>query len=468
MRFSTKNPYTNQHLNTYETLNDTEVKDVIEKAHDTFQRFRHLGPETRKEKMLNMTRVLLDNKDKYARMITNEMGKPIVQAVAEIEKCALVCEHYAVHAEAYLQEVSIKTNSKSSLVSYQPLGVMFGIMPWNYPFWQVFRVIAPNIMLGNSVMIKHAENTLGCGELIQDIVEQAGFKSGTFSHVIIEENQTEKIISDNRIQGVTFTGSTKGGSAVASLAGKHLKKSVLELGGSNALVVFEDTDLDKTADICIQARFQNSGQSCIAGKRLLIQEGFYDAFLEVLVEKAKKIKTGDPLNENTYLSVLAREDLAENLKSQLEESIKSGAKLIFGGNQKGTYFEPTLVESNQLDLPIFSDETFGPLLAITSFKEDNEAVEIINSSKYGLGASLFTSYTERFQEMARQLDDGAVFMNSMVKSDPLLPFGGTKQSGFGRELGKEGIHEFANIKTVCREEGVKQKSCGIKYFKHKF
>ena len=452
MIFSTKNPYNNQHLNTYKTLDYSEIENTINKAHETFQKFRHLGPESRKEKMLNMRRVLLDHKYRYARMITNEMGKPIAQAVAEIEKCALVCEHYAVHAEAYLQDVSIKTNSKSSNVSYQPLGVIFGIMPWNYPFWQVFRVIAPNIMLGNSVIVKHAENTLGCGELIQDIVEQAGFKPHTFSHVVIEENQTENIIAHPLIKGVTFTGSTKGGSAVAGLAGKYIKKSVLELGGSNALVVFEDADLDKTADICVQARFQNTGQSCIAGKRLLIQESIYDAFLELLVEKVTQIKTGDPSDDNTYLSVLAREDLAENLKAQLEESLESGAELILGGNQKGTFFEPTLVQSNQLDLPIFSEETFGPLLAITSFKEENEAVEIINSSKYGLGASIFTTNTERFHHMARQLDDGAIFMNSMVKSDPLLPFGGTKQSGYGRELGKEGILEFANIKTICIAE----------------
>ena len=448
MVFTTKNPYTNQSLKNYQTLSDNEVKDIIEKADQTFKTFKHLGPSTRKAKMLNMKRILLEHKEEYASLITNEMGKPISQSIAEIEKCALACEHYAMHAEHYLEDVAIKTDAKSSFVTHQPLGVIFGIMPWNYPFWQVFRVLAPNIMLGNSVIVKHAENTLGCGEAIQDIVEKAGFKPHTFSHIIIEEQQTEQVIAHNLIQGVTFTGSTKGGSAIASLAGKYIKKSVLELGGSNAMVVFDDANLEKTVELCLQARFQNTGQSCIAGKRLLIQEGIYNAFLELLIEEVKQINIGDPAERETYLSVLAREDLAENLKKQLENSLQNGAKLIYGGHQKSTYFEPTLVESVDLNLPIFSEETFGPLMAITSFKTQNEALEIINSSDYGLGASVFTTDDKKFKEMAAHIEDGAVFMNDLVKSHPKLPFGGTKRSGYGRELGKEGILEFANIKTI--------------------
>jgi len=452
MVFTTINPYTNQNIKDYQTNSDEEVKHIIEKAHETFERFKHQGPETRKEKMLNLSRILLENKNKCANLITSEMGKPISQSVAEIEKCALACEYYAMKAEQFLENVVVKTDTNSSYITHKPLGVIFAIMPWNYPFWQVFRVLAPNIMLGNSVIVKHAENTLGCGEAIQDIVEKAGFKSGTFSHVVIEENQTENIIAHKLILGVTFTGSTKGGSAIASLAGKYIKKSVLELGGSNALVVFEDADLEQTAETCLKARFQNTGQSCIAGKRLLIQETIYNKFLDLLLKKVKAINIGDPSDENTYLSVLARQDLAENLKQQLEDSLKKGAKLRYGGGQKNTYFEPTLVESDDLDLPVFTEETFGPLLAITSFKNEKDAVGIINRSAYGLGASIFTANLDRFNSMADQIEDGAVFLNDLVKSDPKLPFGGTKRSGYGRELGKEGILEFANIKTVSMAE----------------
>jgi succinate-semialdehyde dehydrogenase/glutarate-semialdehyde dehydrogenase len=452
MVFTTKNPFTNEHLNSYKSLTDAAVEEIIEKAHHTFQKFRHLGAKTRKEKMLNMKRILLEKKHEYASMITNEMGKPISQSIAEIEKCALVCEHYAVSAEGYLQDRAITTDSKSATVTYEPLGVILAIMPWNYPFWQVFRVLAPNIMLGNSVILKHAENTLGCGELIQDIVEQAGFKPYTFSHIIIEENQTEKIIAHKLIKGVTFTGSTKGGSAVASLAGKYIKKSVLELGGSNALVVFDDADLEKTADICVKARFQNTGQSCIAGKRLVIQEHIYKRFLNLIIKKVKQLNVSNPTDKETDVSVMAREDLAENLKNQLDDSLKRGAKLILGGKQQGTFFEPTLVESDKPDLPVLAEETFGPLMAITTFKNKDEALNIINASNYGLGTSIFTTNMERFDQMLPHIDDGAVFLNAMVKSDPLLPFGGTKQSGYGRELGKEGILEFANIKTVSIED----------------
>jgi succinate-semialdehyde dehydrogenase/glutarate-semialdehyde dehydrogenase len=448
MAFTTKNPYTNSTLQTYNTHTDEEVRNAIENAHQKFFKFKHKGPETRKAKMLKVAEILVENKLEYAKQITVEMGKPISQSIAEIEKCALVCRHYAQHAENYLNKNKIESDNATHYVIKEPLGVIFGIMPWNYPFWQVFRVLAPNIMLGNSIVVKHSPNTLGCAELISDIINKAGFAQHTFTHIIIDIEQVEAVIAHKRIKGVTFTGSTKAGSSVASLAGKYIKKSVLELGGSNALVILEDADLDLAVESCVNARFQNTGQSCIAGKRLLIQTTVYDQFLEKLMYKVKNIIIGNPEHQDTYISVLAREDLGENLKNQLEQSLKSDAKLLLGGTQKGTFFQPTIVESSNLKLPIFEEETFGPLLAVTSFQTKEEAVDIINNSKYGLGASIFTSNQNHFEDICTQIEDATVVMNAIVKSDPALPFGGTKQSGYGRELGKEGILEFANIKTI--------------------
>jgi succinate-semialdehyde dehydrogenase/glutarate-semialdehyde dehydrogenase len=452
MTFTTINPYDQRKINSYKTFDQNQVKDTIEKAHETFLKFRHKKPSSRSDKMLKVAEILKTNKTKYASQITREMGKPITQSIAEIEKCAMVCEYYAQNAEELLKADIVKTDANSSYVTKEAIGVIFSIMPWNYPFWQVFRVLAPNIMLGNGLIVKHSPNTLGCAEMISEIIDEAGFAPNTFSHIIIEVDQVESVIAHRLIKGVTFTGSTKAGSKVAALAGKHIKKSVLELGGSNAMVVFEDADLERTAEECVKARFQNTGQSCIAGKRLMVQEYIYEEFIEKIKTRVHALQEGNPNEENTYISVLAREDLAENLNNQLKKSIKMGAKLTSGGHQDKTYFEPTLVENVTTDMPIFKEETFGPLLAIIPFKSDEDAIKLINQSDFGLGASIFTNNEERFDKLAHQLDDGAVFMNAMVKSQPKLPFGGTKNSGYGRELGKEGILEFANIKTIYKQQ----------------
>ncbi len=448
MGFQTINPYTNSVLDNYPTLSDKDLNKIIHKAHKTFLKFRHQKPSSRLAKMKRIAELLRQNNETYALQITKEMGKPLQQAKAEIEKCAWVCEFYADKAPEFLKPKSIKTDAQNSYVSYDPLGVILGIMPWNYPFWQVFRVLAPNLMLGNSLLIKHSPNTLGCGEMIQELVEKAGFEPHSFSHLIMEVDKVESVINKDLVKGVTLTGSTKAGSIVASQAGKALKKSVLELGGSNALVVFSDADLDKTADICVKARFQNTGQSCIAGKRLLVQDSIYDEFIEKVKENIKSLKTGDPLDKETYISILAREDLAENLKQQLDKSLDMGATLSIGGRQDGCFFEPTLVENVTEGMPVFKEETFGPLLAAMSFSDENHALELINSSNYGLGVSLFTENIGRCENMFNRIDDGAIFVNSLVKSDPRLPFGGTKHSGYGRELAEEGIKEFSNQKTI--------------------
>ena len=448
MGIQTRNPYTDKDLKLYETLSQEVLDQKIVDADKVFQKFKTVKPATRVEKMQNLAKLLKKNKAKYAKQMSLEMGKPLSQAEGEIEKCAWVCEFYAENAPEFLEPDVIKTDAKSSYISKEPLGVILAIMPWNYPFWQVFRVIAPNLMLGNSILIKHAPNTLGCGDMIQELVEEAGFKSHSVSHIIVEVDMVESIIQHDLVKGVTLTGSTKAGSIVAGQAGKAIKKTVLELGGSNALVVFEDTDIDETAKTCVKARFQNTGQSCIAGKRLLVHESVYDEFIEKIKTEIKQLKTGDPFDKDTDISVMAREDLAENLKSQLDKSVELGAKISLGGQHNKTFFEPTLVENVSQDMPIFKEETFGPLMAVIKFNTDDEAISLINDSAYGLGVSLFTTNQDRIKNMIPQLEDGAVFVNSLVKSDPRLPFGGTKHSGYGRELAKDGILEFANIKTI--------------------
>lgn len=448
MAFQTQNPYTSKTISYYEVLARDEIENCILQAHQTFLKFKHKKPQTRADKMNKLAELLRKNKSKYANQITLEMGKPLTEAKAEVEKCAWVCEFYADNASSFLEDKIVKTDAKTSYISKEPLGVILAIMPWNYPFWQVFRVIAPNLMLGNSILIKHAENVLGCGEMIQSLVEEAGFEPYSVKHLIVEVDNIEDIISHDLIKAVTLTGSTKAGSIVASQAGKAIKKTVLELGGSNALVVFDDADLDKAAEICVKARFQNTGQSCIAGKRLLVHKNIYDEFLDKIKIQVQNLKLGKPTEEKTDISVLARKDLAENLKSQLDKSVEMGAKIVIGGHQDNTFFEPTIVKNVTQDMPIFNEETFGPLLAVTAFKDEEEAVKLINSSKYGLGVSLFTKDESKYQRLIPQIEDGAVFINSLVKSDPRLPFGGTKHSGYGRELGREGILEFANIKTV--------------------
>lgn len=444
----TVNPYTKENIKTFTYISDEEVKEAILHSHASFQHFKKESYSSRSQMLLKLADLFHSEKERLAKVITSEMGKPIQQAKAEIEKCAWVCTYYAQNAAELLKPKQIKTDASISEVHYEASGVLLAIMPWNYPYWQVMRCLAPAVMLGNAVLLKHADNVLQSAQLLQELVHKAGVPTHFFQHIIIKENQTEAIIAHPHITGVTLTGSTKAGSAVASLAGKYLKKSVLELGGSNAMLVFEDADLEKTADICVQARFQNTGQSCIAGKRLLVQDTVYPTFLELLTTKIKQLQVGDPTDENTYISVLAREDLAENLSRQLKDSLAMGGKLRLGGQRKFTFFEPTLVEDVTPNMPIFDEETFGPLLAVTSFQTEQEAVDLANHKHYGLGVSIFTADQDKALRLVPLFKDGAVFINSLVKSDPRLPFGGTQKSGYGRELGEEGIHEFANIKTV--------------------
>jgi succinate-semialdehyde dehydrogenase/glutarate-semialdehyde dehydrogenase len=442
------NPYTGKEIETFEEIDNKQVDNKIKRAQKTFKSWRFEKFERRRELMFALAEELKNNKRNYAEDITKEVGKPISQAIAEVEKCAWVCEYYAEHAEEHLKKKYIDTDAKESYVSHEPLGPVLAVMPWNYPYWQAFRFAAPALMAGNVGLLKHASNVMRCAENIEKAIRNAGFPEGCFQNLLISSKKVDRILKNKRVKAVTLTGSKPAGSAVASTAGKQIKKSVLELGGSNALVVFEDADIEAAVKTCIQARFQNTGQSCIAGKRLIVHESIQDRFTEAFLSAARELKSGDPMEEDTFIGVMAREDLAKELEDQMNRSVKKGARIILGGKRKGTYFEPTILVNVHKKMSVFEEETFGPLIGITPFKTDMEAIDLVNRSQFGLGVSIFTQDHERAKALVGQFDDGAVFVNELVKSDPRLPFGGTKDSGYGRELSSDGILEFVNRKTV--------------------
>lgn len=442
------NPWSGKKITSVEEFSKEEISQALDKAEERFKSWRKTSFSERSKLMLQAAEELKKNTKEYAETITAEMGKPITQSLAEVEKCAWVCEYYANNAEAHLTSEKIDTDAAKSYVSYEPIGVVLAVMPWNYPFWQVFRFAAPALMAGNIGVLKHASNVMQSASNIQKVFERAGFPTGCFQNLPIGSDKVEDVIKDKRIKAVTLTGSTPAGSAVASTAGAEIKKSVLELGGSNALVVFKDANLQKAVDTCVQARFQNTGQSCIAGKRLLLQDDIAEDFMKIFLQQVKDLKSGDPMEKDTFIGVLAREDLAEDLEKQVNDSVKAGATVLLGGKRKGTYFEPTILTGVTREMAVFSEETFGPVISVTNFSTQDEAVELVNFSSFGLGVSLFTEDLEKAEAMVPLFDDGAVFVNELVKSDPRLPFGGTKISGYGRELSLHGIREFVNKKTV--------------------
>lgn len=442
------NPYTGVVLETYKKHSQAEVNRMIEQADDRFTTWRNTSFADRAKILLATADELKNNTSVYAKTITLEMGKPIAQAIAEVEKCAWVCEYYAQNAEAQLADELIETDADNSYVSYEPLGVLLAVMPWNYPFWQVFRFAAPALMAGNVVVLKHASNVFGSALLIEKAFQNAGLPKHCLSTLLIDSKAVKDVIEHPSVKAVTLTGSEGAGANVASEAGAHIKKTVLELGGSNALIVFKDADIEKAIETCVTARFQNTGQSCIAGKRLLLSADIADEFIEKLQLQISALKSGDPLDKTTYIGVMAREDLAKDLEKQLQDSVAMGAKILLGGQRKGAYFAPTLVANVTREMPVFKEETFGPLLAITTFDTEEEAINLSNASEFGLGVSLFSKDIKRMQSYISKLNEGAVFINELVKSDPRLPFGGIKKSGYGRELSANGIREFVNVKTV--------------------
>ncbi len=443
-----KNPYTGKNIKSYKNHTPEEVTEIIKAADERFQQWRETSFPQRAELMLAAAEELKKNKHEYAETMTAEMGKPISQALAEIEKCAWVCEYYAENAEKQLRNEEIDTDADKSYVRYEPLGAILAVMPWNYPYWQVFRFAAPALMAGNVGLLKHASNVFGCALNIEKIFKRAGFPDHCFTTLLVGSDRVESILENPRIKAATLTGSGPAGASVASIAGKNIKKTVLELGGSNALIVLKDCDMEKTLEICVNARFQNTGQSCIAGKRLLLHTDIADEFITKLKEKVSRLKSGDPTDEDTFIGTLARTDLAEDLEKQLKESVRSGAKVLLGGKRKEAYFEPTILTNVTKDMAVFKEETFGPLLSVTTFETLEEAIALSNDSKFGLGVSVFTQDVDAIEKYIPQFEEGAVFINELVKSDPRLPFGGIKESGYGRELSEHGIREFLNRKTV--------------------
>jgi len=417
-------------------------------AQQAFQYWKITTVKERTQLLLKVKENLHLHRMSYATLITQEMSKPITQSFAEVDKCGLLCDYYAEHAESFLQSKHVTTEALESFVCYEPLGVLLGVMPWNFPFWQVFRFAIPAIMAGNTVVIKHASNVPQSAESIESLFLESGFPTGIYQNLQIPSDKVAEVIDNPIIKAASLTGSEKAGSAVAMQAGKHLKKTVLELGGSNAFIVCEDADMDKTVATAVNARMQNAGQSCIASKRFLVHENVYELFLEKLKTAISQLRTGDVMNPETQIGSLARVDLAEELERQVQKSVEMGAKIVHGGKRDGAFYEPTILVQITPVMPVFKEETFGPVVALLSFSTLDEAITLSNQSDFGLGVSIFTVNIPYIKTRIPEFNEGAVFINGMVKSDPRLPFGGIKKSGYGRELSREGILEFVNCKTV--------------------
>lgn len=442
------NPYTLEEIKRYPLLSNQAVEGAIGKAWQRFQEIDQKAYPDRAEKLKKLARGLRDLAEEDAALLTREMGKILEEAEGELKKCAWLCDYYAEYGAQFLADRSVKTEALETWVRYEGLGPILAIMPWNFPFWQVFRFAAPALMAGNVVLLKHAPNVQGCALAIEKLFHQAGFGPGDFQNLCIAEEQTEQLIAHPKIRGLTLTGSVDAGRAVAEQSGKHLKPIVLELGGSNAFVVFEDADLEKAIALGLSARLQNSGQSCIAAKRFLIPDKYYERFRDALIEQLKTYQTGNPLDPKTDIGPLARVDLAEHLADQVARSQAAGAQLVYGGQRDGAMFQPTVLTEVQPGMPAFDEELFGPVIALIRYQDEAQALHYVNASSFGLGVSLITKDPDKARAWIPKIEDGAVFVNEMVKSDPRLPFGGTKQSGYGRELSQEGIRSFVNVKTV--------------------
>ncbi|MFW5748141.1 MAG: NAD-dependent succinate-semialdehyde dehydrogenase [Chloroflexota bacterium] len=436
----------------YQEHSPIEVRSIIDRAHDTYLRWRQTSFEERAGLMRRAAQNLRDNADAYGVLMSREMGKVHKQGVAEAEKCAWVCDYYADHAEAFLSRESVATDASRSFISYQPIGVVLAVMPWNFPFWQVFRFAAPALMAGNVGVLKHASNVPGCALAIETIFREAGFPTDAFRTLLVGSSQVDAIIEHPEVRAVTLTGSTPAGRAVAAKAGEMLKKSVLELGGSDPYIILEDADLDLAVETCVTSRLINSGQSCIAAKRFIVVEAIREQFEARFIERMRAVRMGDPMAADTELGPQARTDLRDELHDQVCRSVEAGARLVLGGQVPtgpGAYYPATVLTDVEPGTPAYEEELFGPVAAIIPAKDEADAIRIANDSVFGLGAAVFTQDIARGERIAEQeIEAGCCFVNAFVRSDPRLPFGGIKESGYGRELAAFGIREFMNIKTV--------------------
>ena len=456
MAISSTNPATGEVLKTFAALNPKELDEKLARAEQTFRQYRSTDFAARSRIMRQAAEILAQDKKRFARIMTLEMGKPINAAVQEAEKCAWVCRYYAENAEKHLADEIVETNATSSFVHYQPLGPVLAVMPWNFPFWQVFRFAAPALMAGNVGLLKHSSNVPQCAMAIEEVFTRAGFPDGAFQTLLIGSDAVQQILEDSRVAAATLTGSEPAGRSVAGIAGKQIKKTVLELGGSDPFIVMPSANLDEAVATAVKARTINNGQSCIAAKRFIVHEQIYDRFESQFVEAMKGLSIGDPLDEKIDIGPLATEQILQDLEEQVSVSVARGAKLLTGGQRaqltgefaSGNFYEPTVLADIPLDAPASCDETFGPVASLFRAGSVDDAIRIANGTAFGLGSSAWTNDDSERRRFIDELKAGSVFINGMVASDPRLPFGGVKNSGYGRELSYFGIREFVNIKTV--------------------
>lgn len=447
----TVDPSTGGELERFAYASAREIDERLTAAREAFGRWGRAPIAHRAALLHAVAAALRAQRESLAQTAVREMGKPIAQARAEVEKCASCCDYFARHAEAFLADEEVAGNAARSLVAFRPLGVIFAIMPWNFPYWQVVRAAAPALMAGNAVVLKHAENTTRCGLEIERLFAEAGAPAGLFATLLLSNADADDLIADERIAAVTLTGSERAGIAVASAAGRSLKKCVLELGGSDPFVVLPDADLDLAVAIAVKARFQNNGQSCIAAKRFIVHRDLYERFVERFARAAAGQSVGHPMDELNDLGPCARADLRDALHRQITASVVDGARIVTGGrplDRAGFFYEPTVLADAGPGMPAFDEETFGPAAAVICAGDEDAAIALANRSNFGLGASIWTRDTAHALRLAQRIEAGAVFVNGMVASDPRLPFGGIKRSGYGRELGSFGIREFVNVQTV--------------------
>jgi succinate-semialdehyde dehydrogenase/glutarate-semialdehyde dehydrogenase len=449
--FVSINPANGKVLKTYKTISRKALKQHIQNAHSAFENWKDEGLDSRAELMKQVAATLLLKKEEYAKLITLEMGKPIAESRAEIEKCATCCNYFSAYAKDYLQDEIIATTAAKSYVTYEPLGAVLGIMPWNYPFWQVFRFAVPALMAGNAVLLKHAPGVPQCALAIESVFKQAALPAQLFQNLFITEDDVKLVIEHPLIKMVSLTGSERAGSAVAAIAGKNIKRSVLELGGSDPFIVLEDADMKQAVETAVKARMQNNGQSCIAAKRFIVVKAIDAQFTELVTKAVKQLKVGNPLDEDVQIGPLANENQAVQILKQIKKSVRQGAIILTGGDRPksaGAFVNPTVLVNVKPGMMPFEEEIFGPVLSVIVVKDETEAIAFANQTQFGLGASLWTADTKKAEQLAKKINAGMVYINAMVKSDPRLPFGGINRSGYGRELSAHGIKEFTNVKTV--------------------
>jgi len=448
MAIESRNPFNNELIKTYEEESDQQITTKIELAESTYGNWKLTSLTHRKELMLKTAVLLRDRKEQYARLMTLEMGKAKREAIGEIEKCALACDYYANNAEEFLSNTKLDVPEGEAYITHDPIGIVLAVMPWNFPFWQVFRFLAPNLMAGNVGLLKHASNVPQSALAIEEVLIDAGFPKGCFQTLLISSSQVNRILDDERVKAATLTGSEEAGSKVAERSGKNLKKTVLELGGSDPFIVLKDADVEKAAKTGAKARMINNGQSCIAAKRFILEESIADEFLDIFKKEFENIKIGNPSDDAFDYGSMAREDLAIELEDQVQKSVAKGAKILIGGKRNKAFFEPTILSDVKPNMPAYEEELFGPVATILIAKNERHAVELANDSRFGLGGSLWSKDLKNAQKLVREIESGSVYINRLMASHPAVPFGGIKMSGYGRELSELGIKEFVNQKTV--------------------